>query len=181
MHCLHTPTQLLINGDVLSSRGDVFFFFLSFFYLFIVIIITIVILFIVFYHLNLQQSSHCRKRIIYLEFYLKKKRVYSIFNQKSFKGICCFFRTTVTSLSRSGALVPNQKPRTDSSGAFRTQRNLPGCCWSDFRGAHSLFAGCCSFGSGGNVEASSVSSFVFAELQNGCWKVGGGGGGGGWG
>lgn len=51
MHCLHTQTQLLINSDVLSSRGEFFFFIL--FYLFIVIIIIIVILFIVFYHLNL--------------------------------------------------------------------------------------------------------------------------------
>lgn len=52
MHCLHTQTQLLINSDVLSSRGELFFF-LILFYLFIVIIIIIVILFIVFYHLNL--------------------------------------------------------------------------------------------------------------------------------
>lgn len=50
MHCLHTQTQLLINSDVLSSRGELFYFL---FYLFIVIIIIIVILFIVFYHLNL--------------------------------------------------------------------------------------------------------------------------------
>lgn len=48
MHCLHTQTQLLIDRDVLSSRGEIFLF-----YLFIVIIIIIVILFIVFYHLNL--------------------------------------------------------------------------------------------------------------------------------
>lgn len=48
MHCLHTQTQLLIDSDVLSSRGEIFILF----YLFIVIIIIIVILFIVFYHLN---------------------------------------------------------------------------------------------------------------------------------
>lgn len=50
MHCLHTQTQLLIDSDVLSSRGDIFFILFD---LFIVIIIIIVILFIVFYHLNL--------------------------------------------------------------------------------------------------------------------------------
>lgn len=27
MHCLHTQTQLLINSDVLSSRGEFFFFY----------------------------------------------------------------------------------------------------------------------------------------------------------
>ena len=46
MHCLHTPTQLLITA-MFHPQGE------NFFYLFIVIIITIVILFIVFYHLNL--------------------------------------------------------------------------------------------------------------------------------
>lgn len=88
MHCLHTQIQLLINSNVLFPRGDFFLF-----YLFIVIIITIVIFFIVFYHLNLLQSTAGNKSI-YLEFYKKKKkvRIYSIFNQKGFKGICCFFR-----------------------------------------------------------------------------------------
>lgn len=38
MHCLHTQTQLLINSNVLFSRGEFFILF----YLFIVIIIIIV-------------------------------------------------------------------------------------------------------------------------------------------
>lgn len=38
-----------------------------------------------------------KKNYIFRILFKKKKRIYSIFNQKSFKGMCCFFRTTVTS------------------------------------------------------------------------------------
>lgn len=160
MHCLHTSTQLLINSNVLSSRGDIFF------YLFIVIIITIVILFIVFYHLNLAILSLQKKNYIF-RILFKKKRIYSIFNQKSFKGMCCFFRTTVTSFcvkshSRNSHLCVEEpvwsraalwfltRNHINSSGTYKIQRNLPGH-WSDLGDVQFIIAGCRSFGSSGNV------------------------------
>lgn len=112
-------------------------------------------------------AIHCRKRIIYLEFYLKKKkRIYSIFNQKSFKGMCCFFRTTVTSFcvkSHShnshfcvetvrvwSALLYLTRNHINCSGTYKIQKNLPGQR-SDFGDIQFIIAGCQSFSSSGHV------------------------------
>lgn len=90
MHCLHTSTQLLINSNVLSSRGDFFLSFCCHYYHYCYSLYC-VLSFKSLAILSLQKKNYIF-RILF-----KKKKIYSIFNRKSFKGMCCFFRTTVTS------------------------------------------------------------------------------------